>query len=321
MLHNVAHQAHDSAKYEVDAEIGNKQYEKAKDLYADIRVSIDGTEYTPNVADWCYYGDGYKIMDYAPGATLSRINASDDERRKMALAYFTIEMVNLFKGDVWDIDRHQGQQNFDIVSPTKVDVNIYDTGAQLPKAPDNKNKVVLANIFFDLIQAVQSGQSIDSYLLKIIKRLDRLQNVNIDVSYVSNVQKGLMALSDIIEYQKEIKDADGNIIQERKALSADDLKNAIIAVLKNPSLDRYIELAIKGRVVINKLAHMDIKTLKEFINGSNLDEDNPVKIKIIDKSVSSQSKQILKNADEIAALNNQDNTIMGINKKYIKQHE
>lgn len=321
MLHNVAHQAHESAKYEVDAEIGNKQYEKAKDLYSDIHVAIDGTEYTPNVADWRYYGDGYKIMDYAPGATLSRINASDDERRKMALAYFTIEMVNLFKGDVWDIDRHQGQQNFDIVSPTKVDINIYDTGAQLPKAPDNKNKVLLANIFFDLIQAVQSGQSIDSYLLKIIKRLDRLQNVNIDVSYVSNVQKGLMALSDIIEYQKEIKDADGNIIQERKALSADDLKNAIIAVLKNPSLDKYIELSIKGRVVINRLAHMDIKTLKEFINGSNLDEDNPVKIKIIDKSVSSKSKQILKDADEIAALNNQDNTIMGINKKYIKQHE
>lgn len=324
MLRNVAHQAHDSAKYEVDADIGNKQYEKAKDLYGDIRVSIDGTQYTPHVADWRYFGTGkggmaYKIMDFAPGATLSRVNVDDNERRKMALAYFTIEMVNLFKGDVWDIDRHQGQQNFDIVSPTHVDINIYDTGAQLPKAPDNKNKVLLANIFFGLTQAVQSGTPIDTYLLKIIKRLDKLQNMSMDVSYVSNVQKGLMALSDIIEYQKELKSPDGRIIQERKTLSPDDLKHAILAVLQNPTVDKYIDMAIKGRVVINKASHFQIKELKELARGTALDTDNPVKIIITDKDATSRSRRIKKATEEIAKLEKDEDSILGISKKYIDQ--
>jgi hypothetical protein len=321
ILRNVAHQAHESAKYEVDADIGNKQYEKAKDLYSDIRVSIEGTEYTPRVADWRYYGAGYKIMDYAPGATLSRVNVDDNERRKMALAYFTIEMVNLFKGDVWDIDRHQGQQNFDVISPANVDINIYDTGAQLPKAPDNKNKVLLANIFFGLTQAVQSGKSIDSYLLQIIKRLDRLQNnLNMDVSYVSNVQKGLMALSDIIEYQKEIKDTDGNVIQKRKALSANDLRCAIIAVLQNPSIDKYINAVIKGRAVASKIVRLQIKELKELAHSSEFGPDNPVKIKILTKSDnSSKSRQMTKADFEIATLEDPDDSILGIQKKYIDQ--
>ena len=322
ILRNVAYQAHESAKYEVDADIGNKQYEKAKTLYGDITVNIDGTQYTPRVADWRYYGAGYKIMDYAPGATLSRINVSDDERRKMALAYFTIEMVNLFKGDVWDIDRHQGQQNFDITSPNSVDINIYDTGAQLPKAPDNKNKVLLANIFFGLMQSVQSGKSIDSYLLQTIKRLDKLQNkLNIDVSYVSNVQKGLMALSDIMEYQKEIKDADGNIIQERKTLSADDLKYAIMSVLQNPSVDKYISAVIKGRAVASKLVRLQIKQLKELAHSAEFSDDNPVKIIISTKESSSKSHRIMKASEEITASDNPDDSVLGIPKKHIKPQE
>ncbi|MBO7066908.1 MAG: M48 family metalloprotease [Alphaproteobacteria bacterium] len=326
MLQSVAHQAHESAKYEVDAEIGYKQYQKAEELYGDISVEVDGTKYTPNVADWRHFGTGkdgmsYKIMDFADGATLSRVKVSDDERRKMALAYFTTEMTVLFKGDVWDIDRHQGQQNFDVKSPTHVDINIYDTGAQLPKAPDKTNKVLLASIFFGLMQAVQKGVAIDSYLLRTIKKLDRLQNdLKIDVSYVSNVEKGLMALSDIIEYQKEIKDPDGNIIQERKTLSADDLKHAIMAVLQNPSIDKYLNVVLRGHAVADKLMRLQLKELKELAESSkHAQEDNPVKISIVDatKTVSFIDR-LNKSAEEIKALDNPDDYILGIPKKHIK---
>ena len=325
VLQSVARQAHESAKYEVDDEIGCKQYLKAKELYGDIKVEIDGTQYSPKVADWRYHGTGkdgiaYKVMDYANGATLSRAKVSDDERRKMALAYFTIEMVVLFKGDVWDIDRHQGQQNFDIVSPSDVDINIYDTGAQLPKAPDKTNKVLLASIFFGLMQAVQKGMSIDAYLLKTIKKLDKLEKgLNVDVSYVSNVEKGLMALSDIIEYQKEIKDKDGNIIQERKVLSADDLKYAIMAVLQNPSVDKYLNVVIRGRAVADKLVRLQLKELKELAHSSEFGPDNPVKISIIsDGESSSDVRKLNKAQEEIKALDKPDEYILGIPKKHIR---
>ena len=324
ILKNVAQQAHNSSEYEVDVEFGNKQYKKAKELYGNISVSIDGKTYTPNVADWRYCGVGknkigYKIMDYASGKTLGKVDASLDERRKMALAYFTIEMTNLFKGDVWDIDRHQGQQNFDIVSPNHVNINIYDTGAQLPQAPNKKNKVLLAWMFFNLIKAVQSGKSIDSCILKIIKRLEKIQkNLKVDVSYVSNVQKGLMALSDIIEYQKELKDSDGNIIQERKVLSAEDLKNAVISVLHNPSVDKYFYVIIGGRYMANKLTHGEVEVLKELKQKDMWDDDNPVRIDITENDAKSVSRSYNKAQAEIDALYNPDDYIMGIPKANVK---
>ena len=325
VLHNVARQAHNSAKYEVDADFGSKQYQKAKELYGDISVDIDGTTYTPHVADWRHFGTGqdafaYKIMDYADGATLSRVRASVDERRKMALAYFTIEMTVLFKGDVWDIDRHQGQQNFDITSPTTVDINIYDTGAQLPKAPDKTNKVLLANIFFGLMQTVQRGASIDSFLLKTIKQLDKLQNtLGVDVSYVSNVEKGLMALSDIIEYQKEIKDKDGNVIQERLALTGDDLKNAIMAVLQNPSVDKYLSVILRGRAVADKVLRLQLKELRDLAHTPENAPENPVRINI---APNNEKRAIVhklnKAASEIKAQESENDTVLGIPTKYIR---
>ena len=43
-------------------------------------------------------------------------------------------------------------------------------------------------------------------ILKTIKNMDKLETYfKVDTSYVADVQKGLLALSDIIEYQKEIK--------------------------------------------------------------------------------------------------------------------
>ena len=328
MLQSVAHQAHESSKYEVDVNVGNKQYEKAKELYGDIRVEIDGTTYTPHVADWRHYGSnpdgmGYKIMDYASGNTLSRIKASEEERRKMALAYFTIEMTNLFKGDVWDIDRHQGQQNFERTSDTNVDINIYDTGAQLPQGPNKVNKVLLASVFFGLITAVQNNKPIDAYLLKKIKQLDKLQNkAKINVSYVSNVQKGLMALSDIIEYQKELKGPDGNIIQNRKSLSGEDLKNAIVAVLQNPTVDKWLRVVIMGRYVSHKLTTGELKTLKSLATNSKQDEKNPIHINIVDDNVITLSGALLnKSIDEIKASENPDDYILGINKQHIKSND
>ena len=69
-------------------------------------------------------------MELAQGKTLDKVSESAEEKRKMALAYVTIELTNLFKGDVWDIDRHMGQQNFEKNADGNYNVNIYDTGAQ-----------------------------------------------------------------------------------------------------------------------------------------------------------------------------------------------
>ena len=150
--------------------------------------------------------------------------------------------------------------------------------------------------------------------------MDKLQNtLHIDVSYVSNVQKGLMALSDIIEYQKEIKDTDGNIIQKRKTLSAEDLKHAIVAVLQNPSIDKDMEIVIKGKVLASKLKRLDVQGLKELLNDSAVKTYNPVEITIADRLHNSLSAKFNKTAEEIASLDKPDDYIMGIPKQNVGQ--
>jgi hypothetical protein len=325
-LLKVAQQAKVSAEFEVDVAHGNKQFEKAEQLYGDISVVIDGEKFTPNVAKWAYYGAGsdavgYKLMDMAKGKTLDRTNVGIDEKRRMALAYVTIELTNLFKGDVWDIDRHMGQQNFEKI-PNGYHINIYDTGAQMPKAPDKTDKILLAEVLYGIIRAARTGIPLDQQILKTIKNMDKLESfLRVDTSYAADVQKGLLALSDIMEYQKEIKDKDGNIIQERLILSAEDLTNAVEAVYDNASADKTIKMSLAGKVLLNKLRPLRKGWSSSLNEGLKKNDKNPIKIEIAPYKIDSNSVLFNKPADEIAAIENAATAeqILGINRKYIKQ--
>ena len=327
-LLKVAQQAKASAEYEVDVVYGNKQFEKAKQLYGNVSVNINGETFTPNVANWEYYGVGknkvgYKLMDMARGKTLDKIHVSAEEKRKMALAYVTIELTNLFKGDVWDIDRHMGQQNFEQISNSEYKINIYDTGAQMNKAPNKTDKILLADVLYGLIRAARTGLPMDQQILKTIKNMDKLEKyLNIDINYVADVQKGLMALSDIIEYQKEIKDKDGNITQERLTLTENDLANAIEAVYENPSCEKTIKMSLTGKVLLNKLRPLRkgwISSLREGIKKKSI---NPVKVEITPFYAKTNSIHFDKPALEISDIINAENSekLLGINKKYIKDN-
>ncbi len=322
-LLKVASQARKSAEYEVDVVYGNAQFERAKKLYGDISVTIDDTEYRPIVSDWEYYGVGqnavgYKLMDLAPGQTLARVNASAGERRKMALAYVTIELINLFKGNVWDIDRHMGQQNFETNPDGSVTINIYDTGAQMNRAPDVLDKMLLADVLYDLISAVRTGVPLDQQVLDTIKKLDNIEaKSKMNFGYVADVQKGLMALSDIMEYQKEIKDKDGNIIQPRLVLSASDLACAAEAAFESPTTDAWIKMTLAGRVMLNKLRPNRDNWVAAPTSKKT---KNPVQVRIQKTDTTSHSIHMDKPASEIAE-NEHDalqEEILGINKKYIK---
>lgn len=328
-LLKVAHQAKVSAEFEVDVVYGNKQFERAKRLYGDMSVTIDGTEYKPNVADWQYYGVGkdevgYKLMDLARGQTLDKVEADTDARRKMALAYVTLELTNLFKGDVWDIDRHMGQQNFEVLPNGNVNINIYDTGAQMQRAPDATDKMLLADVLYDLMRAARLGMPLDLQIMETIKKLDTWEaKYKINTQYVGNVQKGLMALSDVIEYQKEIKDKDGNVIQERLSLSAADLANAVEAAYASPSTDAVIKMSLAGKILLNKLQPWRAgwkESLNEGIRTSKKPK-NPVRVNITHGEIETNSVHLDKPATEIEAIESgeADQKILGINKKYIRK--
>ena len=327
-LAKVVRQAKASSEYEVDVVYGNGQFEKAKAMYAGMSVVIDGDRFTPDVADWEYYGAGrdrvgYKLMEMANGKSLSRAGDNVAEKKKMALAYVTVELVNLFKGDVWDIDRHMGQQNFEHAGPGIYNINIFDTGAQTNKVPGRTDKMLLAEVLYGLIRATRIGTPMDQQILKTIKNMDRLENyLKVDTSYVADVQKGLMALSDIIEYQKEIKDKDGNIIQPRLALSADDLEAAMMAAFNNPTIDKTIKVSLAGKVLLNKLRPLR-RGWASSLNEGITKKENPIKIEFAPHFVNTHSVEFDKPADEIARLESDaaSEKILGINRKYIKRKE
>lgn len=240
----------------------------------------------------------------------------------MALAYVTIELANLFKGDVWDIDRHMGQQNFELKENGDCYINIYDTGAQMQKAPDKTDLVLLGEVLYGLIRAARIGKPIDKQILDTIEKMDDLESVlKVDTNYVSEVQRGLMALSDIIEYQKEIKDIDGNVIQPSLSLTAEDLSNAIEAVYDNPTTNSVLKMSLAGKVLLNKLRPWRkgwASSLDEGLNKKN--KKNPIKIEKENIEYESESKLFDKPEQEINRLEQEKraNEQFGINKKYIK---
>jgi hypothetical protein len=79
------------------------------------------------------------------------------------------------------------------------------------------------------------------------------EKLNIDTAYIDGVQRGLTALSDIMEYQKEIKDQDGNIIQESKRLTADDWQNIVAAIYQSGLIDKTVEKTVVAKAIVDKL--------------------------------------------------------------------
>ncbi|MDR1026991.1 MAG: M48 family metalloprotease [Rickettsiales bacterium] len=239
-LGKIAEQARKNALDETDIDKGFAKYERAAgELYKGVAVKIDGDEFRPNVAEWLARGKGYKIMSLAEGRALGKID-DPAERKKMALGYLAIELAVLLKGGVWDIDRHQGQQNFAETAPGKYAINIFDTGAQTERAPGKREKFVMANLLFDIAAAAKNGRKLSDQIMENIEKAEQWEEkYKIPAAYAAEVQKGLMALSDIIEYNK----------QPPMRLDGADLENALRAVLDAPGTDKILAGVLKARAL------------------------------------------------------------------------
>ena len=259
-LKNIVNQARESSMSELDIEQDYQKYKQAKKQYESIAVEVDGTKYSPDVATWISYGsagngdNAYKIMDEAPGKSLVSDSWSEQDKHEFAVAYVTLELCLLLSGARWDTDRHMGQQNFYNDSFRDVVIGIFDTGAQMNKGPNKKDKVMLGHLLYELAAGMSGGTEIGDVLVRVIKNLDNAaEKLNIDTAYIDGVQRGLTALSDIMEYQKEIKDQDGNIIQESKRLTADDWQNIVAAIYQSGLIDKTVEKTVVAKAIVDKL--------------------------------------------------------------------
>lgn len=275
-LKNIVTQAKLSCESEIDIKQDHEKYQRAVKTYESLRVHTPSGKFSPGVARWINYGadengdNAFKIMEMAPGESLISSEMSESKKHDMAMAYVALELAILLSGARWDTDRHAGQQNFYNKAFRDFCIGIFDTGAQMNADPDRRDKIMLGHLLYELIRGVRSGKKIADVLNSKIRRLDSAgKTFGFDTMYIDGVQRGLIALSDIIEYQKEIKDSNGNIIQERCTLSESDLQNIIVAVLESGVIDKTVKHTITAKALLNKLRVLRpgwFKTLGEGIN-------------------------------------------------------
>ena len=157
--------------------------------------------------------------------------------------------------DKWDTDRHAGQQNFSSPAFREFCIGIFDTGAQMNNAPNRRDKRIMGYLLYLLINGVRNSKSISEILTASVQDIDRVcEKHGISTAYIDGVQRGITALSDIIQYQKDVRDDNGNIVQEAKSLTAEDLENIAVALIESGVIDKTLINTTKTHFVLDVLS-------------------------------------------------------------------
>ena len=284
VLNKIVERADESTKTEVNIQKGYEQYVEAAKNYAMIdELEVNGIKFKLHLVPWTDKhqdkdGNGFKQMEFAGGKSLSRIDCSPEEKRALAAGYVATELGVLLSGKAWDIDRHNGQQNFSVTRDkegkiTEVEIGIFDTGALRP-APNEQDKALIANFYAAVLRASVKGDDINDVMFKEVQNLE---DKGVNASYVSDVQRGCIALSDLCEYQKEERDAKGNITQTSQSLSQGDYLSIFGAVINSGLIDHKIIDPLITKLVTDKKviaaiakqqAQQKFGKLKKVISGN-----------------------------------------------------
>ena len=253
ILKSVAERSAKNARIEVDINEGAQQYHNACENYGGIdNIELNGVSYVPKVATWERYGESkfsnYKIMEMAPGKSIDSPDFSSEQRRDMALAYTVIEMINLMGGKAWDIDRHSKQQNFNITKDkdgkTTVEIGIFDTGAQRP-APTKQEKELLGKFLIAVVreQSIGKDNNLSEFMMAEIKKFEKSGK---DINYISDVQRGLLAISDVMKYMNTPENSNGMV---------NGLKTCFVTLLKNKLIDKELYNSLMIETVKSSIIH------------------------------------------------------------------
>lgn len=247
VLGTTVERAKESSKVEVDIYNGYNQYVAAATNYAAIdKLEVNGVKFNLNTIPWTDFhqdenGNGFKQMPFAEGTSLKKVNCTPEEKKILAAAYVATEMGILLGGKAWDIDRHGGQQNFSLKRDetgkiTEVDIGIYDTGALRP-APTDEEKAMVSNFYAAVIVSQIKGEDLQDVMFREVSKLEK-QGLNTE--YVSDIQRGCIAIMDLCEYQKAEKDDKGNILKPAQSFNAKDYMSIFKSVINSGMVDHKI---------------------------------------------------------------------------------
>ncbi len=304
VLGTIIDRADESAKTEVDIKRGYEQYVEAYKSYNAIEtLEVNGVKFNINLCpwtDWSYdekTGAGFKAMEFGEGKSLPKLDCSEEEKKIIAMGYVATELGILISGRAWDIDRHSGQQNFDIKRDEngkikEVDINIFDTGA-LRKPPTEEEKLMIANFYAAVIVASVKGENINDVMFR---EVDKLEKRGLDAGYVSDVQRGSIALFDIVEYQKDEKDNNGNVIKPSKSLSQEEFIKIFSAVVvsgmvDHKIMDNMVSKLIKDKELLFEIGKQTVKKKMARIGKKSENSGKELEVVLEAKSLLEQKRE------------------------------
>jgi hypothetical protein len=191
-------QAAKMAHIETDHEIGQQQYEDAADIYDDVTLTSDETEFTLKAMDWDAKGQNWIHMDRAKGPTFNALPEKTPEqiqyKKNFAKAYIVFELQNILSGHKFDHDKHGAQLSID---PATNVVGIYDTGAMALNDPSATDQKRLGHIIYRAVKDAMNGRDAFTAFSDVIRdKIEELHQSGEDTQYLVEVKKGLLALGD-----------------------------------------------------------------------------------------------------------------------------
>ncbi len=191
-------QAARMSEIETDHDLGQQQYEYAKDIYDNVTLISGSETFSLKVMDWRAKGENWIIMDRANGPTFNALPEDTLEqieyKKQFAKAYILFEMTNILSGRKFDHDRHGAQLSVD----TKANrAGIYDTGAMALQDPSPEEQKMLGGIIYDVFRAAMRGEDVALSFGRVTgEKIEELHNSGQNTQYLVEVKKGVLALGD-----------------------------------------------------------------------------------------------------------------------------
>ena len=187
----IVEQAQTSIADETNMDIGKKQYDIATELYPD-EVEVNGFRFNVKEAEWKKYGQKWAQLERINGVEIDKLK--DPEYKKAAaIAYVSIEFLNILAGGEFDWDRHTGQMKIDAKTNT---LGLFDTGSMLLEKPTPEDQSALGVILYRTFENALGSEPSKNFAKALTEEIDDFyRKAEQPSAYVTQVQRGLLALA------------------------------------------------------------------------------------------------------------------------------
>lgn len=177
---------------ETDTSVGQQQTASAREIYEGVKIVVDGDVFEFKTYPFLEVGEGYALLDLAPGARFNDL-PDTEERRRLAEAYFRFELEQILSGRRFDHDRHGSQILVD-----GRQIAILDHGGLALNEPTSEQREALGGLLSRVIGVMASSEASRNSLMRAFQEeiQARANEDRSTLEYLVSVQRALLALGD-----------------------------------------------------------------------------------------------------------------------------